>query len=199
MVVWIIMILVQPWLIMRKKTKLHKRIGKLSYFIMPVVLFTAWLMIRHSYFQFMADETAKVSAAAQTVTQQEMNARAAEYMSIGVLYWLWLGVFYVLAVINRKKIVAHATYMFAAILTLLGPTLDRIIIPLYVKYDLNIHFFITTFILINLLLLALVLYQFKKGTAIKPALVSLGIYIAGQLLYFFLPGRFFWNILIDPF
>lgn len=199
MLLWIMMILIQPLLILKKKTKLHKRIGKISYFLMPAILFTAWLMIRHSYFEFIGDETAKLVLSGKTIPVGEMVNNAAEYMLIGVLYWLWLGTFYLLAVISRKKIVFHTTYMFAAILTLLGPTVDRILIPIYLKYALNINFFISTFILIDLLLMALLIYQWKKGTALKATVVALSIYIFGQLIFFLFPKIYLWKILIDPF
>jgi hypothetical protein len=199
MMAWIAIIIIQPWLILNKKTKIHKRIGKFSYFLMPVVLLTAWLMIRHSYFKFIADETAKLASEGKTISAGEMIRNAAEYMNIGVLYWLWLGTFYTLAVINRKKIVAHASYMFAAILTLLGPTVDRILIPMYVNYNLPVNFFIATFILIDVLLVALLYYQWKRSLSTRPTFTALIIYLAGQLVFFLLPRIYFWKVWIDPF
>lgn len=198
MLLWIAVILIQPWLILKKKTRLHKKIGKLSYFLMPVVLFTAWLMIRHSYFKFITDETARLAKEGKTIPAEEMFINAAEYMNIGVLYWLWLGIFYSLAVVNRKMIVAHASYMFAAILTLLGPTVDRMLIPLYINYNLQVNFFIATFILIDVLLVTLLFYQWKQGLPIKATFTALIIYLAGQLVIFMLPRIYFWKILIDP-
>lgn len=199
MLMWIAMVIIQPWLILKKKTKLHKSIGKFSYFLMPVVLFTAWLMIRHGYFKFITDETAKLAKEGKTISTGEMFINAAEYMNIGVLYWLWLGIFYSLAVVNRKKIVAHASYMFAAILTLLGPTLDRILIPIYLDNSLPINFFIITFILIDVLLAGLLFYQWKQNLSIKATFTALIIYLAGQSVFFLLPRMYFWKIWIDPF
>lgn len=199
MVMWIAMILIQPWLIFKKKTKLHKSIGKFSYFLMPLVLLTTWLMIRHSYFKFIADETSKFASEGKKIPADEMIINAAEYMNIGVLYWLWLAIFYSLAVINRKKIVLHATFMFAAILTLLGPTVDRILIPYFIKYNLQVNFFITTFILIDLILAALLIYQWKKGLTPKATMTALGIYIFGQAIFFMFPRMYLWKVLIDPF
>jgi hypothetical protein len=95
--------------------------------------------------------------------------------------------------------VAHASYMFAAILTLLGPTVDRILIPIYLSNNLSVNFFIVTFILIDLLLVALLFYQWKQGSAIKATLTSLVIYFLGQLIFFLLPRMYLWKVLIDPF
>jgi hypothetical protein len=199
MLLWIIMVLVQPWLIFKKRTKIHKRIGRISYFLMPVVLFTAWLMIRHSYFNFMTDESAKHATAGKTIAAGELALDAAEYMRIGILYWLWLGIFYTLAIVNRKEVVSHATFMFAAILTLLGPTVDRIIIPIYVKNNWNIDFFISTFILIDVLLISLLIHQWRKQIAVKAVVLALSIYVVGQSVFYLFPRLYMWKLIIDPF
>lgn len=199
MLLWIGMILIQPWLIYKKKTRLHRTFGKISYFLMPIVLFTTWLMIRHGYFKFIENETAKMAIEGKIIPTLEMSINAAEYMNIGILYWLWLGIFYFLAVINRKKIIHHATYMFAAILTLLGPTVDRILIPMYISYNLQVNFFITTFILIDIVLVVLLIYQSRKRIPTKAVIVALGIYIFGQVIFFVFPRIYLWKILIDPF
>lgn len=198
MLLWIGMAIVQPYLIKKKKTKIHKRIGKLSYFLMPVVLFTAWLMIRHSYFKFMADETIRMAKEGASLTAPQMTIHAAEYMRIGVLYWFWLGLFYVLAVINKRKMVFHATYMFAAILTLLGPTVDRFLYHVYGWMHMNPDPFIATFILIDLLLAALLFYQRRHGVDVKATAVTIMIYLAGQVIFYLLPKMMLWKFLIDP-
>jgi hypothetical protein len=156
-------------------------------------------MIRHSYFKFIADESAKNTLAGKTITEHELALDAGAYMLIGILYWLWLGIFYVLAIVKRKEVVSHATFMFAAILTLLGPTVDRIIIPVYVKNDWNIDFFITTFLLIDVLLISLLVHQWRKRIAVKAVITALSIYVAGQLVFYLFPRSYLWKLLIDPF
>lgn len=127
MVLWIAMAIIQPLLIKRKNTRLHRLIGKISYFIMPVVFITAWFVIRYVY-NVQIDKFREEGIAAGTpFSDIETRSKAADYIAIGIVYLGWLVVFYTMAVINRKRMLFHATYMFAAILTLLGPTADRLI------------------------------------------------------------------------
>ena len=199
MSLWVIMAIVQPYLINTKKAKMHRLIGKASYFIMPVVLFTAWLMIRHSYFLFITGEADRAKTERVVVDLDKLSQDAATYMRIGVLYWLWLLVFYTLAVVNRKRLLYHSTFMLAAVLTLLGPTVDRILYHVYGWLKISPDPFIATFLLIDILLLVILIYQRRNGKSPWPVFISLAIYLVGQLIFYFLPGLGIWRILIEPF
>lgn len=199
MILWIAMAITQPLLISQKKTRLHKFIGKASYIIMPFVFVTTYFLIRHTYYKQIEMTTAKVSNGELVLTTEGINAKASAYITIGVFYLAWLLSFYLLAVANRKKMLFHATYMFSAILTLLGPTVDRALgITLdYLGLPYNIVAEYAVFVFILLLLTALLIYQHKKGNTVKPAVVSVSIYAAGVLGYYFLPKTNFWNSFIS--
>ncbi len=93
----------------------------------------------------------------------------------------------------------HATFMLAATLTLTGPTLDRAIYPLIVKYQLPINDFIISFLVIDLLLLALMHYQRKNGTNSNATFFALLFYVSWQLLFYLLPVVKIWKWFVDPF
>lgn len=197
MLLWIAMAILQPFLIMRKKTKLHRLIGKASYVIMPVVFITAWLVIRHVYhLQITRMEEANSAGVRST---DEIRSEAAAYIAIGIIYLGWLIIYYGLAVINRRKMLFHATYMFAAILTLLGPTADRLLYNSWQSLGWRYGFLIQNAVfLLNLLLIsALLVYQWRKGNSVKPAGTVLAIYVAGLLVFFFLPGTRFWQRFVE--
>ena len=46
---WLLMLLVQPILILKGKTKLHRRIGRLSYVLAPLLLLSIYLFIQSRY------------------------------------------------------------------------------------------------------------------------------------------------------
>ncbi len=195
MSLWVIIAIVQPFLISRKKFRLHRFIGKLSYLLMPVVLITGWMVIRYSYYNRIQLDTLKAGSGLTPLDTEAIINTTKENIIIGIVYLTWLAIFYLLAVINRKRMVFHATYMCAAILTLLGPTVDRIIFQVYEYYGLTFNFFaeVAVFLLIDILLLALLWFQWRKGYSLKATIASLAIYIAGQLAYFFLPGTAAWK------
>jgi hypothetical protein len=196
MLLWIALAILQPYLIYRKKTKQHKLLGKISYLLMPLVLLTAWMMMRHSYFNYINAELQKLPAG--SIVAEQIKIIAANNLKIGILYGISLALFYGLAVYFRKKIVYHATFMLAATLSLTGPTLDRVLYPLLVKYQLPINDFIISFLVIDLVLLALLIYQRNKGTGINATLFSLLFYISWQVLFYLLPVIKIWKWIVDP-
>src|SRR5215218_4254434 len=50
MALWIAMLITQPFLIKYKKRAAHRLLGKISYVLVPLVLISAFLMIRHGYY-----------------------------------------------------------------------------------------------------------------------------------------------------
>lgn len=195
MVLWIAMAIVQPWLIREKRTALHRRIGKASYIIMPLVFATAWWMIRFTYYKqirVLGERNGEL------MSPGEIEATAAAHVAIGIVYLLYLVVYYLLAIVHRKKMLFHATYMFAAILTLLGPTVDRIIY--YLTQQLQIPYeglILNAVFMLNFLLLSwLVVYHWRKRQRLTPSVTALVIYCAGLAVFFFLPGTKIWQIII---
>ncbi len=200
MILWIAMAILQPFLIIRKKTKLHRLIGKASYFIMPVVFITAWLVIRHVYhLQITRMEEANSAEGAIVKGADEIRSHAAAYIAIGVVYLAWLVIYYLLAVINRRKMLFHATYMMGAILTLLGPTLDRLLYNTWQTLGWKFGFLVQNAVfLLNLLLIsALLIYQHRKGNSVKPAGITLAIYVAGLLIFFCLTDTQLWQTAVE--
>jgi hypothetical protein len=50
MSLWIIMLITQPFLIKYKKRAIHRKIGKASYVLVPLVLISGFLMMRQSFY-----------------------------------------------------------------------------------------------------------------------------------------------------
>jgi hypothetical protein len=199
MVLWVAIGIIQPFLIQQKKTKLHRSIGKASYFIMPLVFVTGYLVIRHTYYKYLTREMEKLSAGISQLSAEEIRSGAAAVIDIGLVYFIWLFTFYLLAVINRKKILFHATYMFAAILTILGPTVERLIYRITANFNIPYNFFAQNAVLFSILFLiaGLIYYQKRHGISMKPGMVALAIYTAGITVLFssleHIPGDYLLN------
>lgn len=194
---WVTLAIVQPFLIHKKKIRMHRRLGKLSYLVMPLVLVTGYMVISQAYNARV--EQAIASAATSGTKAENLISNLQETIIIGIVYLFWLACFYGLAVINRRRMIAHATFMFAAILTLLGPTLDRLIFHIYDYFEIQFNLFAETavFVFIDLLLLGLLWYQWRKSYKLKPVLTALIIYIVGQIAYFFLPPTEAWKSFVS--
>jgi hypothetical protein len=199
MLLWVAMAITQPFLIQQKKTTLHRLIGKASYFIMSFVFITGYLIIRHTYFiniNFTMEQVAKGSS---KLTPEAIAAKAAASIDLGLVYLIWLFTFYLLAVIIRKKGLFHATYIFAAILTILGPTVDRLTYTVITYFGWAYNFIFQNVVLLSILslLVTLIIYQRKNGYSNKPASISLSIYAVGILVLFFLSNSFLWKSFVE--
>jgi len=131
MAIWVIMLIVQPFLVKYKKLVLHRAIGKFSYVFVPALLITTYLVIRREYFNSIKRITGQSAKAVVPFSQDQIMQKAALFSSIATYYFILFIIFYALAVYNRKKSPMHARYMMATSLTLLGPTVDRILFNVF--------------------------------------------------------------------
>jgi hypothetical protein len=192
MVLWIAMLITQPFLIKYKKLSIHRMLGKISYVLVPLVLISAFLMIRYSYYNLINDLQQKAAQGLNQFNNGQILQQAATNVAIAFFYFFMFALFYSLAVINKRKSAIHSRYMMATALTLLGPTVDRIVffnlkLPTYITYELP------TLIIIDILLALLLFKDYKDKRPTKTLWICLLIYITGQVLYFTIPYTSGWQ------
>lgn len=199
MILWVGLAIIQPFLIQQKKLATHKLMGKISYGIMPLVFITGYLVIRHTYYTNLERYTAGVADGSSPLNPEEFLERAAASIDIGLIYFIWLFTFYILAIVNLKKVLFHATYMFAATLTLLGPTVDRLIYNVLTHFRIEYNFFAQNVVLIFILLVlfALAVYQKRNGYSIKAVSVALIIYGSGIVTLLFFTHTLPWRTSVE--
>lgn len=146
---WITILIVQPLLIRAKNFSLHRRLGKISYFV-----FFALIL---SFIPQMIKEYGKGLF--------PLNA------SFDIVL---LMLFYFLAVKHKKEVAVHMRYMIAIALIFVGPTLGRIIFflldlqqlgPLQIPY-----------LLVVVILISLIFWDKKNGKNYKPYVASLAAF-----------------------
>lgn len=192
MVMWIAVLITQPFLIKYKKLAIHRMLGKISYVLVPLVLASAFLMIRYSYYNLINDLQQKAAQGLTQFNHGQILQQAAVNVAIAFFYFFMFALFYSLAVINKRKSAIHSRYMVATALTLLGPTVDRIVffnlkLPAYITYELP------TLIIIDILLVLLLFKDYKDKRPTKTLWTCLLIYITGQVLYFTIPYTNGWQ------
>jgi hypothetical protein len=186
MALWMGIMIVQPLLIRYKKLNLHRTIGKISYFIVPLVILSAWMVMQKGYADQLAGFESDLAQGVAPYTYEVGRIVIASYSGLAFVYVFWLAVFYGLAIGFRKQSSIHARFMIATALTFLGPTLDR---TLFFWFDLatvgpGIPSEIVSFVLIDLILIALLIQDIRKNKNPWPFLVALGLYIPVQVFYF---------------
>ena len=101
--VWILMLIVQPILIRNRKYDLHKKIGRLSYLVFPLLI----LSFIPQMIRILQSETPEV-------------------LFFPLSDCISLLIFYSLAIYRKKNVSYHMRYMIGSALVFLGPTIGRI-------------------------------------------------------------------------
>ena len=104
---WLLMLIVQPILIVKKKYEWHRIVGKASYLVVAL-LFISILMIVHQ----------------EQIKQKNLPVFAANLFDVPSFI-----VLYCLAIFYRKKTAYHARFMVMSVIPFLDPALARLNIP----------------------------------------------------------------------
>jgi hypothetical protein len=103
-VLWLLMLIVQPILIITKKVAYHRLLGKASYLIVTLLIISLVLV----------------------VFQEQTREKSLPVLASNLLDVPLFVVFYGLAIYYRKKPAYHSRFMILTILPLLSPALARI-------------------------------------------------------------------------
>lgn len=158
---WLLLLVIQPLLYSRRQMAVHRKLGKLSFVLVPLLLFGGFKMV------------------------QLMIRRQAEYPPmeafrlsfIDVVTMIMFVFFYVMAIYHRSTTALHARYMAATVILLIPPGLTRLLLRMpgidsFTK-GLNINF-----ILIEIALLLLLLDDKKRdGTFSRPYLIVTAVIV----------------------
>ncbi len=174
MLLWIGLLITQPFLIKYKKYALHKTLGQFSYALVPVLV-VSLILLAHSQ-----------------ITIHDFGITYAR-LYILFLQLSLLSIFiiaYALAITYRKKSYLHARYMICTSLTLIDPAVARI--PLNIP-PLPFDYQVLTFALTDIILLILIFMERKqkKGREVFP--VMLLLFLAFQTINLTLTDHAVWD------
>lgn len=110
LIIWFILLVVQPYLIRTKRYKLHRSIGKLSYVVVPLLILTTLDLLLYRLHKTPIFGTS-------------------EYFFIALVVNALLAfiILYALGIYHRKKPTIHARYMICTVFPFFTPVTDRII------------------------------------------------------------------------
>lgn len=110
LILWCLMLILQPYLIRTKYNRLHKQIGKFSYLLVPFIAYTTV-----DLYKYRLSELTTLSTRDYLFTASVLNA-----------LFTFL-IFYGLGIYNKKKPNVHARYMVCTTFPLFTAVIDRII------------------------------------------------------------------------
>lgn len=155
---WIAMLITQAFLIKKNNIQLHRRLGKLSYCLFPLLI---------------------LSFVPQII--RVINSEFAKFVFFPLADCTLLISYYVLAIINKRNTPGHMRYIIGTALVFFGPTFGRIG-PIYFglseKLTQN-----SMYTLIYIILFSLILMDRKNNAGYRPYLIIFTGFLFHQLTF----------------
>ncbi len=157
MSMYVILLIVQPVLISYKKLKTHRLFGKFSYVLVPVIILSFFAMIYKEY--------------NDKILHKITNAEFVEFTFLNIGKLSLFGGCYLLAMIHKRNTPFHMRYIIASALVFVEPSLSRAAF-----FFMNMDFvpsFLYSFLLTDLILIALIFFDKIKQLNYQPYVVAL--------------------------
>lgn len=177
--IWLTILIIQPVLIIRKYTRIHRLIGKFSYVLVPFMLLTMILVYHHQYLRLLSSNS----------PESESLAFVFSPMTDAIPFLI----FYVLGIAHRRDTAKHMRYMISTGIVIGGPGLGRVFMHFM---DMDIFTAIAFMSLITLIVfVALIIYDRIKGKkfTINPFTIALIIWLVPNTLITFFPSTDLWQ------
>jgi hypothetical protein len=156
--IWILTIIIQPLLILNKKNSIHRKLGRISYIVFPLLILS------------FIPQMMKIIISGNI-----------KYLFFSVADTVLLIAFYSSAIYFRKSVPKHMRYMILAALVFLGPTIGRIgniLLGLSPLVSQNILYGV-----IYILLVSLIFYDKSNKKNYSPYLIGLSCYAVHQVIF----------------
>lgn len=161
------LLVAQPLLIRHKQRNLHKSLGKLTYFLMPLLVASCVGVIFKEYDEALA-RTPSVEHALRSIFSD-------------VVQLTLLVIFYVLAVVNRRNVPVHMRFMIAVALIVAPAGIARVLgywfdVP---RYESGL----ASNALLDAVLIALIVFDRRKHLNYRPYLLVLPLFVLSHAAY----------------
>lgn len=174
---WCLLITAQAFLIRSENTRLHRMLGRVSFVLAPLILISGFYLAEMRF--LVRADTVELTA----------NLRS---LFLPFSHFFLFGFFYIMAMIFRKRPDYHARYIISATLLLVPPALIRVFSNWLPSLG-GVSFLDLSFIVTDLILLALILYDLRKGMLRIPYLIALPSFVSIQVMLKYAGGSELWR------
>jgi uncharacterized membrane protein len=172
---WVLMLIVQPWLIRSRRRDIHRVMGRVSFVLSPLVVFSALYVV--------LDNLVKLP--------QPYPPIGLSFFWLGLASALFFAMLYSLAIINRKDMQLHARYMAATVLGFITPGLGRLLGRIGEATGLAFLNFQVALWVPAIIGGVMIVHDARKGRVRLPWVLATASWLVIVLGFFFLP-RFEW-------
>lgn len=175
---WMFMLIAQPLAIHAGHRELHRRIGRSSLLVMPVLLISL-IGLAHASMQDMSGPALGVQA---------------YFFYVRVVLFTTLVLAYVMAMLNRHNMAVHARYMVCTGLSLIDPVVHRLAHRVLREPDFNYQ--LLTFGLVGAILVSLIVLErhARSGRQVFPIMLGVYALLAIPLVFDFYKWGAVWQV-----
>jgi hypothetical protein len=176
---WLTLTIVQPMLVKNRKTRLHRKLGKLAYVIAPVMILSMCLVVLAQTRRLLGESIE--SAAISSV--------------IGCLDIVSFTIYFTIAMVNRRNVRWHAAFMVSCAIITLNPGMSRLFNNIQPGLGL-----LVAVIVPFLIPLAIIIYEkisLKKPILKSPYALFFLCWATEIAILMTLPGTEFWRNMIQ--
>ena len=177
---WFALLIIQPFLIKQKRPELHRKLGKSSYLIVPILVITAHEMQRIGYYAHLAE----------LPEEQRLGALLNTYLDL-----FFFVLFYMMAMFYKADISRHICFMVGTSLVLLGPGLG-LLLSQVIRNGAMAE--MVAFAVQQAIIILFVVYEkrkVRKDIWKSPWILLFGLMLLKAGLYFGLPETSVWQSL----
>ncbi len=175
---WFVLIIIQPILIAKGNRSLHRRLGKIAYLLIPLLIVSILLLVYNQTERELAD----------------IPEKAMMTSFIGFIDALSLGVYFTIAMMNSRNQRWHVAFIIACSLVILNPGMSRLLNQIHPGSGLLAAILFP--ILVSIAILVVEKINYQKAILKSPYLLFLACWITEIILLMMIPKTEFWKNLV---
>ena len=175
MLVWMSTLITQGVLVRTGRMTWHRRVGKASYVIAPLIVLFGFVVMRESL----------------GGPGSEHSPRALRTLTLPLFAILQFGLTYALAIYYRRETQLHARFMISTGLILMSAGTIRI----FRDWVLGISMANANFIFLEVLTVGLILNDLRLGRIRAPFVLTLALFVSNHVLYWTAADMGWWQTL----
>jgi len=175
MLLWVFLLISQAWLIRGSNYTVHRKLGKTSFVLAPIVFISAILVTLDALFK----------------RQDPMAENALSFFWFGSFLAGLFAMLYGLAIYHRKIRQLHSRYMISTALVFLVPGLTRAIANTIAPEGRDV--FLDVMLFTGLIGMALIFFEWRKGKIYPPFVVFTVAWGAGLIMFYTVPHSEIWQ------
>ena len=180
---WMLLLIIQPFIYKTGNIKLHRMVGKVSFILVPLIIVSALNMVH----------VMLLGKDHFPTFQLPYQFAFIDFFTLPVFL-----LFYSLAIIHRRDIQLHARYMAATVIGPLIPALTRLLFrfPFIDSFDKSLNL---SYIIVEIVLVILLFDDKRSGKIRLPYVLALVLFLAQHVLMNFAGQWHWWIASMDVF